>query len=47
LSDIAAGALIGITSAKLVSGKWQVFGLRPPDVLAASQTTIVSWTIAF
>jgi membrane-associated phospholipid phosphatase len=47
LSDIAAGALIGITSAKLVRGRWQVFRLKPPAVLAASRTTIVSWTIAF
>ena len=30
LSDVAAGALVGITSAKLVSGRWRIFGLKPP-----------------
>jgi membrane-associated phospholipid phosphatase len=30
LSDVTLGALIGITSAKLVNGEWTVFGLRPP-----------------
>lgn len=30
LSDVAVGALIGITSAKLVNGEWTVFGLEPP-----------------
>ena len=30
LSDIAAGALIGITSSKLVTGRWRIFGLTLP-----------------
>ena len=30
LSDVAAGALIGITSSKLVTGRWRIFGLHPP-----------------
>jgi membrane-associated phospholipid phosphatase len=29
-SDVALGALYGITSAKLVNGHWRLFGLRPP-----------------
>jgi hypothetical protein len=29
-SDVALGALYGITAAKLVNGRWRVFGLRPP-----------------
>jgi membrane-associated phospholipid phosphatase len=29
-SDITLAALFGITSAKLVNGRWRVFGLRPP-----------------
>ncbi len=33
LTDVALGALYGITAAKLVNGRWRVFGLRPPRVL--------------
>ena len=33
VSDVAAGALYGITAAKLVNGRWRVFGLRPPTVV--------------
>ena len=48
LSDITAGALIGITSAKLVGGKWQVLGLRPPGVLVArTGTPVFGWSFSF
>jgi membrane-associated phospholipid phosphatase len=30
VSDVALGALYGITAAKLVNGRWRIFGLRPP-----------------
>ncbi len=33
LTDVTAGALYGITAAKLVNGHWRVFGLRPPSFL--------------
>jgi hypothetical protein len=29
-SDVALGALYGITAAKLVNGRWRIFGLGPP-----------------
>lgn len=32
LSDVAVGAVYGITAAKLVNGRWRVFGLRPPTM---------------
>ncbi len=32
-SDVAAGALVGIASAKLMNGRWRVFGLRAPRFL--------------
>jgi membrane-associated phospholipid phosphatase len=32
-SDVAAGALLGITTAKVVSGHWLMFGIRSPDWL--------------
>jgi membrane-associated phospholipid phosphatase len=31
-SDVVTGALYGITAAKLVNGKWRLFGFRPPTV---------------
>jgi membrane-associated phospholipid phosphatase len=47
VSDVAAGALIGITSAKLVNGRWRVFGLRPPHVLIAGGRQAIMWSIDF
>jgi len=48
LSDVGMGALIGITSAKLVSGRWRVFGLRPPGVaVGPRRTVIVGWQRSF
>ncbi|MGH7498642.1 MAG: phosphatase PAP2 family protein [Gemmatimonadales bacterium] len=43
LSDVAAGALIGITSSKLASGRWRIFGLRPPSVIAAPGGMSIGW----
>jgi membrane-associated phospholipid phosphatase len=37
LSDTIAGAAIGIASAKLVSGRWTLFGMDTPGWLAADQ----------
>jgi len=33
LSDVAAGAIVGITSAKLASGRWRIFGLKAPSFI--------------
>jgi membrane-associated phospholipid phosphatase len=33
LSDVAAGAVIGYTSAKFASGRWRVFGIRAPSFI--------------
>ncbi len=33
LSDTALGAVIGISSAKVVSGRWRIFNLTPPRFL--------------
>lgn len=33
VSDVAMGAALGISSAKLVSGRWRIFHLRPPGFL--------------
>jgi membrane-associated phospholipid phosphatase len=31
-SDVALGAVYGVTAAKLVNGHWRIFGFRPPTV---------------
>lgn len=33
LSDAALGAALGVTTAKLVDGHWQLFGIHPPHFL--------------
>lgn len=45
LSDVALGALIGVTSAKLVNGEWTVFGLRPPVLWTDGQSMSMGYTI--
>jgi membrane-associated phospholipid phosphatase len=45
LSDVAGGALIGVTSAKLVSGRWRVLGLRPPAVLVGPRGVGVGFVV--
>jgi membrane-associated phospholipid phosphatase len=48
LSDTALGAAIGVTTAKLVSGHWRVFGLRPPHFLVTpTGATALSWRATF
>jgi membrane-associated phospholipid phosphatase len=38
-SDTVAGALLGVTCGKLVSGRWRIFGLKPPAVLVTPTGT--------
>ena len=47
LSDVAGGALVGITSAKLVNGRWRIFGLRPPSVLLGPGHAGLAWRVEF
>ena len=47
LSDVVAGSLIGFTSAKLVHGKWQVWGIKPPSILVSEDATTLSWSYTF
>lgn len=46
LTDIAAGAALGITTSKVVSGRWRFFGFRPPNVLLGPNPG-VAWRVAF
>lgn len=47
LTDVAAGAALGITSAKLMNGRWKIFGLRPPGVLLGPRHAGLTWRIEF
>jgi membrane-associated phospholipid phosphatase len=47
LTDVAAGALVGITSAKLASGRWRIFGVKAPSVLAAPTGMGLGWSGQF
>ncbi len=47
LTDVAAGAALGITSAKLMSGRWRIFGLRPPSVLLGPSHAGLAWRVEF
>jgi membrane-associated phospholipid phosphatase len=47
LTDVAAGAVLGITSAKLMSGRWRIFGLHPPSVLLGPSHAGLAWQVQF
>jgi membrane-associated phospholipid phosphatase len=46
-TDVAAGALVGITSAKLASGRWRIFNLHPPSFIAGRQGAGLGWQASF
>jgi membrane-associated phospholipid phosphatase len=43
LSDVLAGAAVGITAAKVIKGRWRIFGLGPPRFLQ----TRLEWRLTF
>jgi membrane-associated phospholipid phosphatase len=48
VSDTVLGAILGITTARLVTGRWRIFHLKPPGFLLASNgAPIVGWNISF
>jgi membrane-associated phospholipid phosphatase len=47
LTDVAAGAVLGITSAKLVNGHWRIFNLHTPQVLLGPRQAALAWEISF
>jgi membrane-associated phospholipid phosphatase len=47
VSDVVAGAVMGIASAKFVYGRWTVFGLRAPSFLAGPEGVQVSYRLEF
>lgn len=42
-SDVVAGAIVGIGSAKLVSGRWRAWGIRTPSIFTDGHQVTVSW----
>ncbi len=47
LSDVALGALYGVTAAKLVNGEWTVFGLELPAVWTDGRSAGLGYTLRF
>lgn len=47
LSDVLAGATVGITAANFVEGRWRFFGLGPPRFLVGPGGARLEWHAAF
>jgi len=46
LSDTMFGAALGVTAAKVVNGRWRVFGWRPPAIIVRPTGEVaLGWTI--
>jgi membrane-associated phospholipid phosphatase len=48
LSDVVMGAVVGITTSKLVGGRWRIFNLKPPGfLLTPTGAPALSWSVPF
>jgi membrane-associated phospholipid phosphatase len=48
VSDTVMGAVLGITTAKIVNGHWRVFGLEPPRFLQTGTGGMaIGWDLTF
>ncbi len=47
LSDVLMGSAIGITSAKVMEGRWRIFGLGPPKFLVDPGGARLEWRAEF
>jgi membrane-associated phospholipid phosphatase len=48
LSDVLAGAAVGITAGKIVEGRWRLFGLGPPRILIdPAGESRLEWRVSF
>jgi membrane-associated phospholipid phosphatase len=47
LTDVVAGAAIGITSVKLMNGHWRVFGVSAPHILLEPHGAGLGWRATF
>jgi len=46
-SDVVGGAVLGFASAKVVSGRWRVFGIQTPGFLMNSGRPALGWHFNF
>ena len=47
LSDVLAGATVGITAANVIEGRWRIFGLGPPRFLIDPHHARLEWRATF
>jgi membrane-associated phospholipid phosphatase len=47
MSDVLGGAVVGVASAKFVSGHWTIFGLRAPSFLIKNGAPALGWQFSF
>jgi len=47
LSDVLAGATVGVTAANFIEGRWRIFGLGPPQFLVSPHRAGVEWRLTF
>ena len=47
LSDVIAGAAVGITAANVIEGRWRIFGLGPPRFLVDPHYARLEWRATF
>ena len=47
LSDVLAGATVGVTAANFIEGRWRFFGLGPPRFLFSAHGARLEWQAAF
>jgi membrane-associated phospholipid phosphatase len=47
LSDVLAGAAVGITAANVIEGRWRIFGLGPPRFLVDPHYARLEWRATF
>jgi membrane-associated phospholipid phosphatase len=47
LSDVLAGAAVGITAGSVIEGRWRIFGLGPPQFLGSPGGARLEWRVAF
>lgn len=46
-SDVAAGAVVGIASAKFASGRWRIFGVQAPTFISGPHGMGLGWQASF
>ena len=46
-SDVLMGSAVGITGAKVIEGRWRVFGLHPPKFLVEPSGARLEWHAEF